>query len=250
MNWQQGKSITHKWSFHWQGLPVSSKRQVFFCWIYFFAFSKAGGSIATNSSNKFLSQLLTTLRWENAPLDNSGSHQVPLLSTAAVPGFSRPTWQASEGQNYCAYLRDMETESQTGESLPKVLELAFIGFKASVCGKLFVFTDPMDRSPPGSSVHGDSPGKNTRVGCHALLHGSSQTRARTQVSHIAGRFFTMWAPREAHLFLQTRLLPLSVSRANSNNDSQRQQVVIPRSQSQWMARLELEASLWDCRALC
>ena len=31
--------------------------------------------------------------------------------------------------------------------------------------------DPMDCSPPGSSVHGDSPGKNTGVGCHALLWG-------------------------------------------------------------------------------
>ena len=31
--------------------------------------------------------------------------------------------------------------------------------------------DPMDCSPPGSSVHGDSPGKNTGMGCHALLHG-------------------------------------------------------------------------------
>ena len=31
--------------------------------------------------------------------------------------------------------------------------------------------DPMDRSPPGSSVHGDSPGKNTAVGCHFLLQG-------------------------------------------------------------------------------
>ena len=29
--------------------------------------------------------------------------------------------------------------------------------------------DPMDCSPPGSSVHGDLPGKNTGVGCHALL---------------------------------------------------------------------------------
>ena len=27
----------------------------------------------------------------------------------------------------------------------------------------------MDCSPPGSSVHGDSSGKNTEVGCHALL---------------------------------------------------------------------------------
>ena len=31
--------------------------------------------------------------------------------------------------------------------------------------------DPMDYSPPGFSVHGDSPGKNTGVGCHALLQG-------------------------------------------------------------------------------
>ena len=31
--------------------------------------------------------------------------------------------------------------------------------------------DPMDCSPPGSSVHGDSPGKKTGVGCHALLQG-------------------------------------------------------------------------------
>ena len=31
--------------------------------------------------------------------------------------------------------------------------------------------DTMDCSPPGSSVHGDSPGKSTGVGCHALLQG-------------------------------------------------------------------------------
>ena len=31
--------------------------------------------------------------------------------------------------------------------------------------------DPMDCSPPGSSVYGDSSGKNTGVGCHALFQG-------------------------------------------------------------------------------
>ena len=31
--------------------------------------------------------------------------------------------------------------------------------------------NPMDCSPPDSSVHVDSPGKNTGVGCHALLQG-------------------------------------------------------------------------------
>ena len=34
-----------------------------------------------------------------------------------------------------------------------------------------ILCNPMDCSPPGSSVHGDSPGKNTEVVCHALLQG-------------------------------------------------------------------------------
>ena len=36
--------------------------------------------------------------------------------------------------------------------------------------------DPMDCSLSGFSVHGDSPGKNTTVGCHALLQGSFPTQ--------------------------------------------------------------------------
>ena len=39
--------------------------------------------------------------------------------------------------------------------------------------------DLMDCSPPGSSVHGDSPGKNTGVGGHAFLQGSSEPRSPT-----------------------------------------------------------------------
>ena len=97
--------------------------------------------------------------------------------------------------------------------------------------------NPMDCSPPSSSVHGDSPGKNTGVGCHALLQGIFPTtglnpgiahcrqilyhlshqsnpkilewvaysfsrgscwpRNRIGVSCIAGGFFTSWATREA-----------------------------------------------------
>ena len=47
---------------------------------------------------------------------------------------------------------------------------------ALLCAVLCLFTqscpalcDPMDCSPPSFSVHGDSPGENTEVGCHALL---------------------------------------------------------------------------------
>ena len=95
----------------------------------------------------------------------------------------------------------------------------------------------MDCSPPGSSVHGDSPGRNTGVGFHALRQGifptqglnldlphcrwilyclshqkspgilewvaypfsrgTSRPRKKTGVSCIAGRFFTIWAITEA-----------------------------------------------------
>ena len=36
--------------------------------------------------------------------------------------------------------------------------------------------DPIDYRPPGSSVHGDFPGKNTGVGSHALLQGIFPTQ--------------------------------------------------------------------------
>ena len=39
--------------------------------------------------------------------------------------------------------------------------------------------DPVDYSPLGLSVHGDSPGKNTRVGCQALLQGTFPTLGRS-----------------------------------------------------------------------
>ena len=53
-------------------------------------------------------------------------------------------------------------------------------------------SDPMDCSLPGSSsVHGNSPGKNTGVGCHAFLQGIFPTQGSNQVSQIAGTFFSI-----------------------------------------------------------
>ena len=102
---------------------------------------------------------------------------------------------------------------------------------------------PMDCSPPDSPVCGDSPGKNTGVGCHALLRkifptqgsnpslpycrwilchlshqgsprilkwvaypfsrGSSWPNNLTGVSFTAGGFFTSWATGEAHFKVST-----------------------------------------------
>ena len=115
-----------------------------------------------------------------------------------------------------------------------ICEYIYIYIVAQLC---LTFCDPKDFSLPRSSVHGDSLGNNTGMGCHALLQkifptqrfnsgllhcrwilyplrhqwspwilewvpypfsrASSQPRSRTRVSCIAGRFFTSWATREA-----------------------------------------------------
>ena len=48
-------------------------------------------------------------------------------------------------------------------------------------------------SPPGSSVHGDSPGKNTGVGSLSLLQGNFPTQELNQglLHCTAGRFFNL-----------------------------------------------------------
>ena len=56
---------------------------------------------------------------------------------------------------------------------------------------------------PGASVHGDSPGKNIAVGCHALLQGNLANPGIKHTSLIppawAGGFFTTSATWEARL---------------------------------------------------
>ena len=69
--------------------------------------------------------------------------------------------------------------------------------------------DPMDCSPPGSSVHGDSPGKNTGVGCHALLQGIFLTQGsnchllQPPSPALAGTFLPL-APPGKHFLANRR----------------------------------------------
>ena len=58
--------------------------------------------------------------------------------------------------------------------------------------------DPMNCNLPGSSVL-DSPGKNTRVHSHSLFQGIFPTQGLNWVSCVAGRFFIVWATREAFI---------------------------------------------------
>ena len=63
--------------------------------------------------------------------------------------------------------------------------------------KLLSLCDPMDWSPLGSSLHGILQARTLEWGSIPFSRGSSQPKNRTQASHIAGRFFTIWATREA-----------------------------------------------------
>ena len=52
--------------------------------------------------------------------------------------------------------------------------------ESEVAQSCLTLCDPMDCSPPGSSIHGIFPGKNTRVGCHFLLQGIFLTQGSKQ----------------------------------------------------------------------
>ena len=74
-----------------------------------------------------------------------------------------------------------------------------------VCVHMCVFScsvvsdslQPMDCSPPGSSVHGILPARIRKWVAIPFSRGSSQPRNWTQVSCITGSFLTNWAMREA-----------------------------------------------------
>ena len=79
----------------------------------------------------------------------------------------------------------------------------FLGYSGLSCEWVLVtqwcltLCDPMDCSRSGSSVHGILQGRMLEWVALPFSRGSSQARDRTQVPHIAGEFFTIWATREA-----------------------------------------------------
>ena len=59
--------------------------------------------------------------------------------------------------------------------------------------------NPMDCSPPGSSIHGIFQARVLEWVAISFSRGPSQPRDRTQVSCIADRHFTLWATRKSSL---------------------------------------------------
>ena len=73
------------------------------------------------------------------------------------------------------------------------------------------FCDPMDCSLSGSSVHGIFQARVLEWIAISFPRRPSRPRNRTQVSRIAGRRFTVWATREAQIFIYLAAPDLSCS---------------------------------------
>ena len=76
----------------------------------------------------------------------------------------------------------------TGMQTPAVTSVAT---KPSVTQSCLTLCDPVDCSPPGSSVPGIFQARMLEWVAISFSRGSSRTRDRTRVSCIAGRFFTI-----------------------------------------------------------
>ena len=78
---------------------------------------------------------------------------------------------------------------------------------------------PHGCGPPGSSVHVDSPGKNTGVGCHAFLHGICPTQG-SNLGLLHCRMFLynldpQWSPR----ILEWVVYPISRGSSQPRNQT-------------------------------
>ena len=106
--------------------------------------------------------------------------------------FSRETWESVK--------------------LSKILEVTWVLWTV-VCPCVLVtrvcltLWDPTACSPPGSSVHRILQARILEWVTIAFSRGSSPLSARTQVSCIVGRFFTVWITREAHKWLCQHVNP-------------------------------------------
>ena len=110
-----------------------------------------------------------------------------MIKTRWKPGFSLLEWKLTdehrEGSGMIHVPNGLELEALKELIFNLIYILLHIEILMGVCAMLCLVSQScltlcnlMDCSPPGSSVHGDSPGKNTGVHCHALFQGIFPTQ--------------------------------------------------------------------------
>ena len=84
-----------------------------------------------------------------------------------------------------------------------------------VCSEMITAIDCNSLRPHGLiQLHGVLRARILEWGAFPFSRGSSQPTHRTQVSHIAGGFFTNWATREAPLKRKEKVSPLAKNSQN------------------------------------
>ena len=73
----------------------------------------------------------------------------------------------------------------------RITETAYCQSESEVAQSCPTLSDPMDCSPPGSSIHGIFQARILEWATISFSRGSSQPRDRTRVSCIADRRFTV-----------------------------------------------------------
>ena len=103
--------------------------------------------------------------------------------------YSRKYVNACYGKVWGDWVKYKERKEEKGEEE----ELS----ESEVAQSCPTLCDPMDCSPPNSSVHGVFQARTLEWVAISFSRGSSRPRDWTRVSRIAGRHFTIWATREA-----------------------------------------------------
>ena len=85
----------------------------------------------------------------------------------------------------------------------------------------------MDCSPPGSSIHGIFHARILEWVAISFSRGSSQPRDWTLVPGVAGRFFTVWATREAPRIRVANDISSNPKVKTRNTEAQGQRMGVP-----------------------
>ena len=80
--------------------------------------------------------------------------------------------------------------------------------------------DPVDCSLPGCSIHGVSPGKNTEVGCHALLQGMFPTQGSNLGLPHYRQIFTIRVTSEGSRLIQVTIIKKMLYRCKDRQMTQ------------------------------
>ena len=104
-----------------------------------------------------------------------GILQARILEWVALPFIRGSSWPRDQIQVSCIAWRFF-TIWVTREAHLYIYIFIYIYQFSSVTQSCPTLCDSMDCGPSGSSVHGNSPDKNTGMGCHALLQGIFQTQ--------------------------------------------------------------------------